>query len=198
MENRIQLKIDEIRKKIQVNFTSYDLNKIYDLLNKLDENLVDCIKIDYKILDFFRNKKNFRIIQDLKDFGQKKLKYEVVGRRRVDIENALVRYVSSRNIQKEELLKLLGKTEIGEEKVQSRVISKKKVEDQTSKWMELTLNELKDELNDLNKYPDYKSLKKAANSILLPNERRLRKRQKIISVIINRISEDKAIAHLGR
>ena len=96
-------------------------------------------------------------------------------------------------------MNLLGKSEIREQKVQLRTKPKKrKIEDRTSIWIGLTLNELKDELNDLDKYPDSTSLKKAAYSILLPNERRLRKRQKIIDIIIDRISEDKAIAQLGR
>lgn len=199
MENRIQTKLDEIRNKIQKNIASYDLNQVYDLLDHMDDKLVDCVKIDYEILDFFRIKRNFRIIQDLKDFGLKKLKYKVKGKRRVDIENGLAKYVSSKNIQKEELLSLLGKSEIREQKIQSRTTTKKrKIEDQASRWISLTLNELKDELNDLDKYPDSTSIKKAAYSILSPNERRLRTRQKIIGIIVDRISEDKAIAHLGR
>jgi hypothetical protein len=112
-------------------------------------------------------------------------------------------YANSKNIQKEKLITLLGKPEIKverkKEKVQPTIIPKrKKIEVQTSRWIGLTLSELKDELNDLDKYPDSTSIKQAAYSILLSNERRLRKRDKIVDIIINRISEDKAIAHLGR
>ncbi len=199
MENRIHTKLDEIRNKLQKNIANYDLNQVYDLLDQMEDKLVVCVKIDYEILDFFRSKSNFRIIQNLKDFGLKKLKYTVKGKRRVDIENGLAQYVSSKSIQRKELLSLLGKSEIGEQKVQPRTTPKKrKIEDQTSRWIGLTLNELEDELNDLDKYPDSTSLKKAAYSILLPNERRLRKREKILGIIMDRISEDKAIAHLGR
>jgi len=199
MENRIHTKLDEIKNKIQKNIANYDLNQVYDLLDQMEDKLVVCVKIDYEILDFFRSKSNFRIIQDLKDFGLKKLKYEVKGKRRVDIENGLAKYVSFKSILKEELLNLLGKSEIREQKIQPRTTTKKrKIEDQASRWISLTLNELKDELNDLDKYSDSTSLKKAAYSILSPNERRLRTRQKIIGIIVDRISEDKAIAHLGR
>ena len=38
----------------------------------------------------------------------------------------------------------------------------------------------------------------AANSVLRTDEKRLRKREKIINAIIERISEERAIAHLGR
>ena len=44
----------------------------------------------------------------------------------------------------------------------------------------------------------HKALKQAAYSILKPNEKRFRLREKIINTIIERISEEKAIAHLGR
>jgi len=86
MENRIQTKIDEIQRKIKNNLDTYDLNQVYNLLNDLDNKLVTCVKVDYEILDFFRSKSNFRIIQDLKDFGFTKLKYKVKGKKRIDID----------------------------------------------------------------------------------------------------------------
>lgn len=199
MESRIQTKLNEIKNKIQKNITNYDLNQIYNLLDKLDNELGNCVKIDYKILDFFRSKNNFRIIQDLKDFGLKKLKFQAKEKRRIDIENKLAQYVSSKGIQLKDLLNLLGKSEIKAQKTQLKTTQKKIIiDDQASKWIGLTSKELIDELNNLDKYPDSTSLKKAANSILLPNEKRLRKREKIIRIIIKRISEDKAIAQLGR
>jgi len=73
-----------------------------------------------------------------------------------------------------------------------------KVKDQTAKWMSLTSEELRNELNDMNLYPDYKSLKQASYSVLKPNEKRFRIREKIVNIIVERISEEKAIAHLGR
>ncbi len=38
----------------------------------------------------------------------------------------------------------------------------------------------------------------AANSILRTDEKRFRKREKLVDAIIERISDERAIAHLGR
>ena len=72
------------------------------------------------------------------------------------------------------------------------------IKDQTARWLSLTTEQLKIELNDLKKYPESKILKQAASSILKPNEKRFRKREKIINTIIERISEERAIANIGR
>jgi len=103
------------------------------------------------------------------------------------------------------LSNLLGKKV--EEQSKKLVTRKKKaqpkqkitpIKDQTARWLSLTTEQLKIELNDLKKYPESKILKQAASSILKPNEKRFRKREKIINTIIERISEERAIANIGR
>ena len=99
------------------------------------------------------------------------------------------------------LYELLGKPSISILKPKTAVkktVKKPKIKDQTSLWMNLSENQLRDELNNSQKYPDSKSIKQAAYSIIRPNERRLRLREKIINIIVKRILEEKAIAQLGR
>ena len=99
-------------------------------------------------------------------------------------------------------MNLLGKPEQIKKKKVRKAVPKKpqitKIKDQTSQWLRLTASELSSELNDLNKYPDAKTLKQAATSILKPNEKRFRLREKIINTILTRISEEKALVNLGR
>jgi len=206
VEELILKKIDEMKERILKNIDNYDLNLILDLLNNLNSEISYCIKLNPDILEFFKNKKNFRTIADLKKFGNDKLNYSVKKTKRADIEKELARFIYQNNIQVDRLWKLLGKEK--EQKVIKKSAiqkpkstykpKKKKIEDKTAEWMGLTIEELKIELNDLNKYPDSTTLKHAAYSILLPSERRLRKREKIINIIIKRISEDKAMVKLGR
>lgn len=155
-------------------------------------------------MNFFKSK-NFKNLNKLKKFSTSKLNYKVKKSRRKDIEEELAKVAVLKNLNLEKLIALLGKPI---EKVQKKSeLSKRKprpktqvpiIKDQYLKWIVLTSNQLRDELNDLKKYPDPKSLKQAASSILKSGENRLRKREKIINIIIDRISEDKAIASLGR
>ncbi|MHA1658409.1 MAG: hypothetical protein ACTSUT_04710 [Promethearchaeota archaeon] len=155
-------------------------------------------------MNFFKSK-NFKNLNELKKFSTSKLNYKIKKSRRKEIEEELAKVTVSKNLNLEKLIVLLGKPI---EKVQKKTeLSKRKpkpktqvliIKDQFSRWIVLTSNQLRNELNDLKKYPDSKSLKQAASSILKSGENRLRKREKIINIIINRISEDKAIASLGR
>jgi len=155
---------------------------------------------------FFKNKKNFRIIADLRNFSKTKLKYNLRKTKRVEIEEELAKYAISKNLTMEELNRLLGKSKSETTKLIPTQPKKKttpkpktpKIKDQTSRWLNLTFEQLKEELNDLKTYPDSKALKMAANSILRADEKRFRKREKIINAIIERISDERAIAHLGR
>jgi len=104
----------------------------------------------------------------------------------------------------EELEKLLGKSETTKitstqpQRKTTTIPKTPKIKDQTSRWLNLTIEQLKKEINDLKTYPDSKTLILAAYSILRADEKRFRKREKIINAIIDRISDEKAIAHLGR
>jgi len=155
---------------------------------------------------FFKDKKKFRIIAELRNFSKTKLKYNLRKTKRVEIEEELAKYAISKNLTMEELKGLLGKSKSETTKLIPTQPKKKttpkpktpKIKDQTSRWLNLTIEQLKEELNDLKTYPDAKTLKMAANSILRADEKRMRKREKIINAIIERISDERAIAHLGR
>lgn len=156
-------------------------------------------------MKFFKNKKYHRTINVLKKFSIDKLKHKVKKTRRLEIEEELTRVSISSNLTIENLTSYLGKSIIEAEekrkmsKAKTVVRQKKpKIEDQTPRWISLNSEQLKEELNDLKKYPDVSSLKQAANSILKQNEKRMRKREKIINIIADRIAEDRAITHLGR
>jgi len=163
-----------------------------------------CVKIDEKIFIFFKDKKNFRIIADLRNFSKTKLKYSLKKTKRVEIEEELAKYAISKNLTMEELKALLGKSKSETTKLISTQPKKKtipkapQIKDQTSRWLNLTIEQLIEELNDLKIYPDAKTLKMAAISILRADEKRFRKPEKIINAIIERISDERAIAHLGR
>ena len=189
---------------IRNNQDFYDFEAIDNLVAKFKQDVGLCVKIDEKFLKFFKEKKNFRIIADLRNFSKSKLKYSLRKTKRVEIEEELAKYATSKNLTMEELKGLLGKSEnikITLTQPRKKTTPKPKtpkIKDQTYRWLTIAIEQLKKELNDLNTYPDAKALKMAANSILRANEKRFRKREKIINAIIERISDEKAIAHLGR
>ncbi len=192
--------MDEIKSLILNNIESYDINLLFNLINDLKENLSLCVKFDYELLNFFANKKNFRTIADLKRFSQEKIEHKVKKAKRADIEEEIAKISTSKNLNIEKLRIFLGKTEISRERKKKTTAKTrtKIIEDQTSRWINITSQQLKNELEDLKIYPDASTLKQAADSILEINEKRLRKREKIISIIVKRIAEDRAIARLGR
>lgn len=171
----------------------------------MEQDLNLCVKIDEKILNFFKDKKNFRVITDLKNFSKIKLNYQVKKTKRVDIEEEIAKVSISKNIALKKLIELLPKPvrkapkrKLPPKKKAPSVSKKIRIEDQTSRWVMLPPEQLRKELNDLERYPDVQILKQAAYSILKSNEKRFRKREKIVNVIVERIMEDKAIAYLGR
>ncbi len=194
--------MNEIKLKIQSNLNNYDLKQINELLINLDQEIELCVKINEDLLRFFNKKSNFRTIANLKGFSTNKLNYKIKSTKRVDIEEELAKISTTRNISGEKLRTLLGKPKIEAQQPVKKKAPKKpssiKVNDQTSRWLSLIPTQLKDELNDLNRYPDARTLKQAAYSILKSNEKRFRIREKIINIILERISEEKAIANLGR
>jgi len=202
MEKLILSKLNEIKLDIQSKLDSYDLNQINELLIKLDNDIKLCVKISIELLEFYKDKVNFRTIADLRNFSLGKLNYKVKSTRRVDIELELARVSTVKNLNSEQIKNLLGKPIKKVETPVKRRAPKKpqpvKIKDQTSWWLGLSTIQLKSELNNLKRYPDYKALKQAAYSILKPNEKRFRLREKIINAILERISEEKALAHLGR
>jgi len=178
-----------------------DIEALINLIAKFKQEVGLCVKIDEKILTFFKEKKNFRIIADLRNFSKTKLKYSLKKTKRVEIEEELAKFTVLKNLTTEELKGLLGKSEtikISPIQPKKKTKLKPKIKDQTYRWLNLTIEQLKKELNDLNTYPDTKALKMAANSVLRANEKRFRKREKIINAILERISDEKAIARLGR
>ena len=180
----------------------YDFEAINKLIAKFKQEVGLCVKIDEKFLIFFKEKKNFRIIADLRNFSKSKLKYNLKKTKRVEIEEELAKFAISKNLAMEELKEFLGKSEtikISQTQPRKKTTPKTpKINDQTYRWLNLTIEQLEMELNDLKTYPDAKALKMAANSVLRADEKRFRKREKIINAIIERISDERAIAHLGR
>lgn len=202
MEKSILSKLNEIKSDIQSNLNSYDLNQISELIIKLEQNIKLCVKINNEFLEFFKSKRNFRTIADLRNFSKGKLNHKVESTKRADIEIELTKVSTVRNLNRGQLKNLLGKPiKKVETPVKKRAPKKPqpvKIKDQTSRWLGLSTIQLKSELNDLKIFPDYKALKQAAYSILKPNEKRFRLREKIINAILERVSEEKALAHLGR
>ena len=189
---------------IRNNQDFYDFEAINNLIAKFKQEVGLCVKIDEKILMFFKDKKNFRIIADLRNFSKSKLKYSLKKTKKVEIEEELAKYATSKKLTMEELKELLGKSETTKliptqpRKKTTPKPKTPKIKDQTYRWLNITIKDLKKELNDLNTYPDAKALKMAANSVLRADEKRFRKREKIINAIIERISDERAIARLGR
>jgi len=70
--------------------------------------------------------------------------------------------------------------------------------DQTSRWLSLSGEQLKKELNDISKYPNVESLKEASESLLSNQEKKLKTRKRLVEIIEKKIAEDRAISHLGR
>ena len=202
MEKSILSKLNQIKTNIQSNLNSYDLNQINELLIKLDQDIKLCIKVSNEHLEFFKAKRNFRTIADLRKFSIEKLNHNLGKTRRADIEVELAKVSILKYLNTEKLNSLLGKPEIKVQKPVKRIATRKpqpvRIKDQTSRWLGLSSLQLKSELNDLKMYPDAKALKQAAYSILKSNEKRFRLREKIINIILERISEEKAIVHLGR
>lgn len=196
--------LEKIIALIRNNQDIYDFEAVNNLIAKFKQEVGLCVKIDENFLIFFNDKKNFRIIADLRNFSNFKLKYSLKKTKRVEIEEELAKFAISKNLTTEELKGFLGKSEIT--KITTIQPKKKttpkpktpKIKDQTYRWLNLTIEQLKKELNDLNTYPDAKALRMAAISVLRANEKRFRKREKIINAIIERISDERAIAHLGR
>jgi len=197
--------LNEIKSLIQDNIDQYDIEQVNDLLMKLKEDIKLCVKIDDSILEFFNKRANFRVIADLKDFSTSKLKHQLKATKRADIEQELAKVSALKNLDEEKLTKTLGKI-VQPVKAKAKPPQKKRapqakkvvIQDQTSRWLALTKEQLIKELNDLKTYPDVKTMKQAASSILKANEKKFRNRDKIINTIVERISEEKAIAYLGR
>lgn len=202
MENLIFSKLNQIKSNIESNLESYDLKQINNLIAKLEQDIKLCVKISEENLNFFKAKRNFRVIADLEQFSTNILKHKLGRSRRADIELELSKVSTLQNLSIEKLSSLLGKSDIKVQKPAKKITTKQskavKIKDQTLRWIGLSDKELERELKDLNKYPDVKMLKQAASSILKSNEKRFRLREKIINTIIKRISEEKALAHLGR
>jgi len=70
--------------------------------------------------------------------------------------------------------------------------------DQTVRWLSLSGEQLKKELNDINKYSNLESLKEASESLLSNQEKKLKTRKRLVEIIEKKIAEDRAISHLGR
>lgn len=187
----------------------FDELRVKDLILKFKEELMQCQRIDYGIIEFFNKKSNFRIRDDLVKFAKKFLKYNLSPKNRTLMNEEIARVAIQNKYNLEKLSKLIKK-EVLESKPQrisknlsvsstkpKKSMSKVSLEDQMLRWILLPIIEVRRELNDLTKYPDSKSLKQASYSILTINEKRLRKREKIINVIIDHLEENKALAKFG-
>ena len=189
---------------IRKNQELYDFEAIDNLITKFKQDVELCVKIDQKLLVFFKDKKIFRTIADLKHFSKTKLKYNLRKTKRVEIEEELAKFAISVKLSSDKLKGLLGKSERSKiitakpKKKTTTKTHKVEIKDQTSRWLSLTIEQLEKDLYDLNTYPDVTALKMAANSILRANEKRFRKREKIVNLIIERIADERAISHLGR
>ncbi len=197
-------KLNDIRERIQKNSESLDFPKILELLTKFEEEIRFCIVVNPRILDFLRNKSNFKTMPELKKFSEQIISYTPKKKNRVDIEEEIAKIISSKNLSLEDIQSAFEKSSIkpqkpsAPKKKSSTSAQKVKIEDQTARWMNLTQEQLATELNDLTKYPDIPTLKQASSSLLKAEDKKLRIRDKIINIILKRIAEDKAIASFGR
>jgi hypothetical protein len=186
-----------------------DEAKVVILLKQLRKDLQTCQKIDDRMVAFFNSKTYFRTRDNLVQFAQRKLGYTLKLLPRAQMNSRLALVCTQQNLKVEHLLALLDRGQeskkVGSKRVKSskassnkrKVKTTKKVEDQGTKWVLLSKTALQEELNNLHKYPDSKTLKQAGYSLLKSEERRLRKREKIIAIILKRIEESQALAQFG-
>ncbi len=197
-------KLNDIREWIQKNSESLDFPKLLELLTKLEEEIRFCIVLNPRILDFLRNKSNFKTLPELKKFSEQIISYTPKKKNRVEVEEEIAKIISSKNLSLEAIQSTFEKSSIKPQKPSapkkkaSTSAQKVKIEDQTARWMNLTREQLANELNDLTKYPDIPTLKQASLSLLKAEDKKLRAREKVINVILKRIAEDQAIASFGR
>jgi len=165
-----------------------------------------CIIPDEKILKILKSRTNFKKITDLQDLSINLLGIISNYKKRKDVETDITIKFMQNGITVEKLLPYI-KQPTKRIKKPRKITTKKpkkgqkkktvKISDQVERWMPMNIEEIRLELNNLEKYPDGKTLKMAANSILKKEDKRKRKRNLIIDLIIQRLEEEKAILMLG-
>jgi len=108
------------------------------------------------------------------------------------------KYVLEKEIEKEvaNYQEIVRKIEANPSEIKSS--TKFSSKDQTVRWLSLSGEQLKKELNDINKYSNLESLKEASESLLSNQEKKLKTRKRLVEIIEKKIAEDRAISHLGR
>ncbi|MHA1338793.1 MAG: hypothetical protein ACTSRZ_02040 [Promethearchaeota archaeon] len=219
-------KLDNIKNMLLKSYKDMDIELVDKLINKFEKDLKQSKKIDKEIYGFFSNKCNFRNKKDLIEFAEKNFNYKIDSSTlRRDIEKELAVIANERNYSLKILNELIGKVKIGKKTTsRKRKSSKKssksykktsssnkktikktivkdslknKYNDQTLRWSNLSIEDLKKELEDTNKYPTVSSLKQSAYSILSSSEKRIRNRKKLIDTIINYYKNLNSLANFG-
>ena len=113
-------------------------------------------------------------------------------------EDTMDKYVLEKEIEKEvaNYQEIVRKIEANPSEIKSS--TKFSSKDQTVRWLSLSGEQLKKELNDISKYPNVESLKEASESLLSNQEKKLKTRKRLVEIIEKKIAEDRAISHLGR
>ncbi|MHA1694486.1 MAG: hypothetical protein ACTSVK_08395 [Promethearchaeota archaeon] len=209
IQQEILEQIEEVKKILldpKVNFNELRVKK---LIIKFKEDLKQCQKIDNEIMEFFNKKSNFRVRDDLIKFAKQNFNYNLPLKNRNSMNEEIARIAIQNKYNLDKLSKLIKKDAVElkskrtvyyssqKKKMGTKSQSLVKVVDQTLHWITLPIEDVRRELEDFSKYPDSKSLKQASSSILSTNEKRLRKREKIINVIIDHLEETKALAKFG-
>ncbi|MFX1295488.1 MAG: hypothetical protein ACFFD2_11650 [Promethearchaeota archaeon] len=198
--------LNEIKQFLNANYQNLDFKNVEDLILKFRDDLHSCIKPNEKILILLKDKKNFRTLSDLQNFA-----IQILGKRskftkRRDIELNLAILLTQKKIGIEKLLSYIKSTKSAKPAKKRKPAEKRRKEpskktptipDQVKRWMFMKLKDVETELNNINKYPDTKSLKQAGSSILKQEDKRKRKKEIVIKLIIRRLAEEQSILALG-
>ena len=192
-EQEVIKKITEILSFLYLESDSnkLDQDKVFKTVCEFEEKIRTCLKQDHEIIEFFKKKKNFPKISDLKTFTKSKLKSKLSTTKRADIEDELVQLCLEKNFDAIELEKKLHGESTSKKKLS------KKVENQALHWFKLTEELLIKDLNNQKKYPSEAILKEAAITLLTSKQRKLKTRKSIVSAIISSVKKEKSTMLIG-
>ena len=175
---------------IQANISQYNLAQIEELIQNFEKDVNQCIRIDPGIQKILSDKSYFKTIPSIKEYIESTFNVRINGKKRpkraeIEREAALI---VMRNKGLSKLQDFISKLKVRPIKPKRET---REVPDMISDWMKLSENELRKELENEQKYQTSKELKLAANRILKKSagDNKLRKREKVIEIILQRMKE---------
>jgi len=198
-------KLDDVVSFLKTHSSKLDENAVANLLQNLKKDLEQCLVPDVEVLKILSSKKNFKTITALKDLCKTLFSSEprFKGRKDVEKEIAIKFLLTNRNISVLEpyvvkaSAKKPKKTKTKKTKPKKRKAKKPKIADQTSRWLSMDVEDIKKELQDSSRYPTATALKQAGASLLSTAEKKKRKLEFIIKILIDKIENEKALLEFG-